>query len=169
MVGQCNQHSKATQAIRRFLVDKLLWFLRQRGYKQCGLPELRQFLACSHSDHEEPGGRWGNAHMTRPVRPRTIHTYHGHLQTMFSWIVEEGALEASLMERIEPPVARRNQVKPFVQEEIERLLEAARRSHNPRRNEAITSLLYDTGIRASAFYLSGKEYYTITVTVSHCQ
>jgi site-specific recombinase XerD len=53
------------------------------------------------------------------------------------------------MERIPPPVARRDQLKPFTQTEIDRLLDAARRSCNPKRNEAIICLLYDTGIRAS--------------------
>jgi integrase len=53
------------------------------------------------------------------------------------------------MERIPPPVARRDQLKPFRQTEIDRLLDAARRSCNPKRNEAIICLLYDTGIRAS--------------------
>jgi hypothetical protein len=33
--------------------------------------------------------------MTKAVRPRTIHTYHGHLRTLFRWIVQEGIMETS--------------------------------------------------------------------------
>ncbi|HEX8237912.1 MAG TPA: hypothetical protein VF600_18375 [Abditibacteriaceae bacterium] len=59
------QHSPRTLAIRRFLLDKLLWFLRQREYSHCGLAELRQFLAYASTGRTEEGGRWGNAQMMR--------------------------------------------------------------------------------------------------------
>jgi hypothetical protein len=43
--GQVEQHSKNTQSIRRFLADKLVWFLNQEGLTRCGKTELRKFFA----------------------------------------------------------------------------------------------------------------------------
>lgn len=147
--GEIRQHSKTTLASRRLIVSKLLWFLRQREYTTCGVLELRQFLAYISRGHEEKGGRWGNRLMTRPVRPRTVHTYHGHLRTLFRWLIGEGAIEVSPMEAIAAPVARADQIQPFTQPQITALLAASKRSHHPRRDEAILLFLLNTGVRAS--------------------
>ena len=104
---------------------------------QCGLTKLRQFLAYLGRAHDDPGERWGNPHMTRAVRLRTIFNYHGELRTLFGWIVAEGMLEASPMERISPPIVRADQVQPFTQDQVVVLLSAARRSLHPRRDEAL--------------------------------
>jgi hypothetical protein len=54
--------------------------------------ELRQFLAYLTNGHEAPGSRWRNVQQTHPVRPRTVHTYHGNLRLLFFGLVSEGAL-----------------------------------------------------------------------------
>src|SRR5579859_7004992 len=100
------QHSSRTIGNRKEIVNHLLWFLRQREYASCGTMELRQFLAYVTNGHKEQGGRWGNPQQTRPVRPRTVKDYHNHLRTLFRWIVTEGGLDASPMERIPAPTAR---------------------------------------------------------------
>lgn len=147
--GEYRQHSKSTTAIRRIVTDKLLWFLRERGYEQCGTSELRQFLAYLSRGHEDAAGRWGNARFSKPVRPRTVHTYHGHLRTLFTWLVCEGTLDTSPMDKLAAPVSRSDQVHPFTQPQIEALLAAAKRSRHPRRDEAIILFLLDTGARVS--------------------
>jgi len=147
--GDIDQHSQATLDIRRLVVNKLLWYLRQKECRECGTHELRQFLAYLTHGHKEPGGRWGNPQQTRPVRPRTVHTYHGHLRTLFRWIVTEGVLEASPMERIPVPTSREDQIQPFTQAQVKALLTAAKRGRYPRRDEAILLFLLDTGVRAS--------------------
>lgn len=144
-----DQHSEQTLSARRFITGKLIWFLRQKNLTECGVMELRQFFRyCTHG-HEEPGGRWGNPRMTAPVRPRTVHTYHGHLRTLFRWIVGEGDLNVSPMERIPVPTSRADQIQPYSDPQVDALLTAARRSRSPRRDEAILFLLFDTGLRAS--------------------
>src|SRR5579862_6297824 len=81
--GEIRQHSHTTLALRRIIIDKLLWFLRQREYPECGVTELRQFFVYLTNGHKEPGGRWGNPRETEPVRPSTVATYHRHLKTLF--------------------------------------------------------------------------------------
>ena len=144
-----NRHSAETLAQRRFLLDKLVWFLRQRELPGCGTDEIRQFLHYVSHGHKEQGGRWGNPRMTRPTSARTAKNYHGILRAFFNWLVAEGELTASPMERIPPPVYRASQVQPFTPEQVKALLAATKRSLHPRRDEAICLFLLDTGVRAT--------------------
>jgi integrase/recombinase XerD len=146
---QYRQHSSRTIETRRLILDKLLWFLREHEYTECGFRELRRFLVYLANGHESAGGRWNNPQKRKPVKPRTVHTWHGHLRTFFAWVVKEEIIPASPMERIAPPIFRRDQIQPFTEEQIGTLLGAARRSLHPRRDEAILLLLLDTGLRSS--------------------
>jgi site-specific recombinase XerD len=131
------------------LLKKLEWFLTDREKETCSTLELREFLAYVRNGHLEPGGRWGNPHSTRPVRPRTVRDYHGHLRTFFKWLVREEILTASPMERIDPPISRSDQITPFTTEQVQKLLAAAKKSKHPKRDEAIMLMLLDTGMRVS--------------------
>ena len=157
--GEIRQHSPATRAARRMVLDNLLWFLRQEELTCCGTPELRAFLSYltrSHAEeggiwhkHPLPPGRWGNPQQTSRVKPSTVATYHSRLRAFFAWTVREGALTASPVTVIQPPVSRADQIQPFTPDQLEAVLAASRRTHQPRRDEAIITLLLDTGIRAS--------------------
>ncbi|MDE2125283.1 MAG: tyrosine-type recombinase/integrase [Armatimonadetes bacterium] len=155
--GEIDQHSARTLGNRRSIVSKLVWFLREKNLDCCGTMELRQFLAYVTNGHQEAGGRWGNAQQTRPVRPRTVHTYHGHLRTLFRWIVSEDGLGVSPMERIPVPTSRADQVQPFTTDQVEALLNAAKRSQMAYRNQAIVYFLLDTGLRASELCSLNRE------------
>lgn len=148
--GEIRQLSKRTLEERRRVTEKLLWFLRSQELRECGALELKRFLAYVSRGHEQPGGRWGNARMTRAVKPRTVFAYYRVLRALCRWLVlEESALDASPMESIRPPIVRADQVAPFSEDQILALLDAARRSGNPRRNEALLLFMLDTGARAS--------------------
>jgi len=147
--GEIRQLSPNTLYARRLLVEKLLWFLRQRKYPTCGTLELRHFLAYIGNGHEDPNGRWGNAQLRKGVRPRTVQTYFINMKTLFGWLVDEGVLEVSPMGNLRPPVARMDQIQPFTQAQVSALLAAAKRSHHPRRDLALLLILLDTGVRAS--------------------
>ncbi len=146
---EIRQHSRAATATRRIILDKLLWFLRTNEYPTCGVRELRGFLAYLTRGHENAGGRWGNPQLARPVRPRTVHTYHGHLRTFFRWMIAEGVSDWSPMEAVSAPIARTDQVRPFSEQQIAALRQVAKSTQNARRHEAVVSFLYDTGVRAS--------------------
>lgn len=141
--------SPRTIETRRIFFQNLLWFLRHRKMTVCGTAELRQFFSYLQHGHEEPGGRWGQARYKRPVRPITVKDYYVNLRCLFNWLVADGVLEVSPLEKIPKPNVRAEQVQPFTQEQIEAFLKAAKESPEPRRNEAIVLFLYDTGVRAS--------------------
>ncbi len=149
LTGDLAHHSRNTLANRRFVADKLLWFFSTRGITTCGLPELRDFMAYLVHGHEDAGGRWGSPRCTHPMKATSLQTYHGHLRTLFAWIVKEGALQTSPMAKIPTPVVRKDQVVPFSPAEIDQLISAARRSRQSKRNEALVLLMLDSGLRAS--------------------
>lgn len=142
-------HARTTNEVRRIIVSKLIWFCDQKGYTSCGLNELRQFFAYLNHGHESEEGRWGNAQGTKCLRPSTVENYHKHLRRFFTWLISEDVLEASPMEKVKRVISRSDQIQPFTREQVSALLEAARRSRNRRRDEAIITLLFDTGLRAS--------------------
>lgn len=128
---------------------KFVWFLNQRDFGTCGVPELRRFFAYLNSGHLEPEGRWGNPRQIKPLRPVTIQTYHKHLRTLFNWLVREEVLNVSPIEKIPAIVARPDQVQPYTDEQLSQLLKAAKNSRHRRRDEALVYFLLDTGLRAS--------------------
>lgn len=147
--GEIRQLSPRTLEERRNVSAKLVWFLQQRELPSCGTRELRSFLAYVGRGHEQEGGRWGNEHNNRPVKARTIHAYFRVLRAFFRWLVESGEIEGSPMAILKPPIVRADQPQPFTQEQVKALLEAAKKSSNPRRNEALLLFMLDTGCRAT--------------------
>lgn len=150
---QLEGHSPHTITTRRVILDKFLWFLRERQYTHCSLFELRQFFAYLDKGHEIPGGRWGNPQLTRPLRPWTKETYYRHVRTLFRWMMEEGIIDTSPMEGrgIPRPIVRADQIQPLSAEQISALIQAASHSRHPHRDEALIRFLHDTGVRASEF------------------
>jgi integrase/recombinase XerC len=147
--GEVRQHSPNTLARRRIVTEKLIWFLRHKELEQCGAPELRAFLAYLGNGHETEGGRWGNPQLTRKVRPTTVSDYYRDLRALLNFLVADGVLEASPLANIKPPIARPDQIQPFTTEQQQALIQAAKKSRHPRRDEAMILFLLDTGVRAS--------------------
>lgn len=141
------QHSPRTLEERREILARLEWFLVQQGRQACSETDLRAFLAHVATGHLREPGRWGR-HRT-PVKPKTVHSYHGRLRTLFGWLARQGYIERSLMERIDPPRVPRVRIEPFTDDHLDALLRAARKGTHPRRDEAILLFLLDTGARAS--------------------
>jgi len=70
------QLSPTTIEVRRIFLKNLLWFLQHRKFQTCDTSELKQFMLYLGTGHEEPGGRWGNPHLKKPLRPHSIKDYH---------------------------------------------------------------------------------------------
>lgn len=146
---QYRLNSKSTVENRRIFLDKLLWFLEHRDFRRCGTYELNEFFLYLTQGHRELGGRWGIAHFDQPLRPISIRDYYVTLQLFFDWLVKRHVLLASPLTPIPIPHALPEPIQPFTSEQILALVQAARRSSEPLRNEAIVWFLLDTGVRAS--------------------
>ncbi len=147
--SQIKQFSAQTLSGRKHIFSKFFWFLEKRELLEVGTPEIKAFLGYLATGHTEAGGRWGNPCLTRAMRPVSMHAYYRALHAFFSWMVEEELVDVSLVGRIKAPVYRSEVKQPVSSEGIGSLLEAAKRSESPARNEAILLVLIDTGVRAS--------------------
>jgi integrase/recombinase XerD len=84
----------------------------------------------------------------RGLSRSTSLTYFRALSVWFRWI--EGEYRTpSPMARLKPPTTSRAKPEPFTDEQVDALLEAARRGPSPLRDEAMLMLAFDTGLRAS--------------------
>jgi integrase len=142
-------HSAHTIAGRRIFLKNLVWFLHHCSYATCGTAELRQFFVYLAHGHEDEGGRFGNTRLKRAVRPITHKDYWVNFKCFFNWLIEEQLIETSPMARLAKPRVPDEKVEPFTTDQVRAILEAAKRSSYPKRNEAIVLFLLDTGVRAS--------------------
>jgi integrase len=148
LTGDINRHSETTLTQRRDILGKFVWLVRDhRKHATCDTAAVRDFLHHVTHGHKEPGGRWGNPRNTRAAGTRTVKNYHGILRAFFNWLVAEGELEKSPMERVPPPIHRDDQIHPFTDEQIMALLLAAKRLLHPKRDTALLLLMCDTGLR----------------------
>ena len=142
-------HSPRTIASRRDILKKLEWFLITKRYDVCDTDELKHFMSYMKHGHDEVGGRWGNPRMTKPMSARSVATYRGHLVTFFRWVKNDEGIDKSPMDRIAATKIGRDDICPFTIDQVRALLQAAKRTRSPKRDEAIVLLLIDTGIRVS--------------------
>jgi len=83
------------------------------------------------------------------VSAATTAKHYRSLQQLFRWLVEDGEIPRSPMERMRPPAVPEQPVAVFTDEELSRLLAACRgNTFENRRDTAILRLLIDTGMRA---------------------
>lgn len=81
--------------------------------------------------------------------PATAHNRYRGCQAFFSWLVEEGEIRASPMERMKPPKLPEAPPPVLRDAELRRLLTACERDRtfNGRRDEAVLRVFVDTGTR----------------------
>jgi hypothetical protein len=73
----CEYRNVADTTIAKYrtMTNNLKWFLEDKKLETCSKRELQQFILYVRKGHEDPCGRWGNKHNTRPARPSTVGTY----------------------------------------------------------------------------------------------
>jgi integrase/recombinase XerC len=146
---ELRQHSKQILYCHQDYLKKLFWFFDQKGISAVGTTELKQFFLYLNTGPQDPGGRWGNPLLKKPIRPISIHGYYRVLRAWFNYLVDDEAISCNSMAKIKPPVVRNEVKQPVPREHITIILEATRRSKYPARDEALVLTLLDTGIRAS--------------------
>jgi len=83
------------------------------------------------------------------VRPATVAKHFRSLQQLFRWLVDDGEIEGSPMERMRPPAVPEQPVPIVIDAHIEALLAPCKaNTFQNRRDLAIIRLFLDTGMRA---------------------
>lgn len=86
--------------------------------------------------------------MLERVSPATVAKHYRSLQQFWKWLVDDGEIERSPMERMSPPSVPEQPVPVLTDAELTKLLTAAKGvDFEARRDTAIMRVLIDTGIR----------------------
>ena len=159
--------SKATLDKYTTMTKNLLWFLEDRKMPFCGRREVQEFMIYVRDGDPDTGARWGRDCSGAPARPSTVATYFTVIQTLFKFLTEEDIVDSCPLRSNDRPIARTDQIQPFTDDEVLRLLKAAGESRHPLRDRAIIYLLLDTGIRASE--LCGLKFRDVDIESHSCR
>jgi integrase/recombinase XerC len=110
---------------------------------------VRSFLA--YAREARPEGRYGSTRESakREARPATVNAYYRALRAFSNFCIAEGLLEDTPLKNVKAPRVPNDQIQPLDHEQVQALLDAARRTRSPERDVAVILLLVDTGMRAS--------------------
>jgi site-specific recombinase XerD len=90
------------------------------------------------------------ADMFERVKPATVAKHYRSLQQLFRFLVDDGEITSSPMERMSPPSVPEQPVPILTDAQLVALIATCKgQSLENRRDEAIIRMLIDTGIRAS--------------------
>lgn len=152
--GESQSWSPRTLTDRRQAVERFCWWLENTVEEAPTLtslnaPNVRAYL--SYARQGSGTGRYGSEHpgATRQARPSTIATYYRVLRALVNWCVEEGLLEESPLRNVRQPRVPVEQVQPFEPNQVQALVDGARRGRAPERDVAVIFLLVDSGMRVS--------------------
>ena len=90
--------------------------------------------------------------------PQSVHDYYRTVKRFFNWLIEEGVLQTSPMEKIHPPKVEQKVIVPFKPEHIRVMLMLC----DPNtfcglRNRAMILIFVDTGVRLKEMWLMRLE------------
>src|SRR6266536_5415112 len=158
MNGRADGWSQRTLGDHRKNMDRFAWWLENEAEVSPTLDQLtayhvRGFMAYLREPHA--AGRFGcerDPGAKRAARPSTVATYHRDLKALVRFLLAEGLLESDPLHNVKPPRVPDDQIVPLTQEQVQALLDAARRDgrgRHPERDVALVLLMVDSGLRAS--------------------
>jgi site-specific recombinase XerD len=90
------------------------------------------------------------AALTERCAPATVAKHYRSLQQLFRWLLDDGEITRSPMERMRPPMVPEQPVDILTDDEITRLFAVCKgNTFENRRDYALLRFLYDTGVRVS--------------------
>lgn len=150
--GKAQGWSAATIRDREQALERFCWWLENEAKCGVGLAELsptrvREFLAYTRDPC--PTGRYGSDRPSakKEARPATVNAYFRIIRALTNFCLEEGLLHETPLKNVTEPKIPKDQIQPFTDDQVELLLNGARRSSNPERDAAVIGLLIDTGMR----------------------
>ncbi len=97
-------------------------------------------------------------HLVETYAAATAARHYRSLQQLFKWLVDEGEITRSPMERMHPPAVPEQPVPVLNEDELAKLLNACKgNTFENRRDAAIIRFLLDTGVRVAELVGLGAE------------
>ncbi|MFN3652559.1 MAG: tyrosine-type recombinase/integrase [Armatimonadota bacterium] len=135
-------------------MERFCWWLENEEEPPLALSTLtpnciRTFLA--YVREPNPNGRFGceRESAKREARPATVNAYFRALRAFANFCRAEGLLDETPLKNVKAPRVPVDQVQPLAPDQLQTLVDAARRTQASERNVALILLLVDTGMRCS--------------------
>lgn len=152
--GRAQGWSPRTLGDRRHNLEKLAWWLENEEEAVATLAALtpariRCFLVYAREAH--PEGRWGSTAPSakRETRPSSVQTLYKAIKAFLNFCLAEGLMEESPLRNVKAPRVPTDEIQPLSPDQVQSLLDAARRTRSSERDVALLLLLVDTGMRVS--------------------
>lgn len=152
--GKAQGWSPKTLQDREETMERFCWWLEHEEELTPTLAALepatiRSFLAYARDPN--PQGRFGStrASAKREARPATVNAYYRILRAFMNFCLAEGLLDETPLKNVKAPRVPTDQIQPLDAEQVQALVDAARRTKAPERDVAVILMLVDTGMRAS--------------------
>lgn len=152
--GRAQGWSPRTVLDRRQAMERFCWWLEHEEEAAAQLAALtptriRAFLAYARA--ARPEGRYGSDREAakREARPATVNAYFRALRAFSNFALAEGLLAETPLKNVKAPRVPLDQIQPLSPEQVQLLMDAARRGRQPERDVALILLLVDTGLRVS--------------------
>jgi integrase len=132
------------------------WSQRTIGDRREWLTRLHDFFATRELDFDTNGLRAfflalqkgdPTARCHKPLKPGSVKHAHTMLKALSAWLVEEGFITENPMRRVPAPILRDDGIDAYADEDLTRILAAARLTRNVTRDYAIVSMLAYTRLR----------------------
>jgi len=159
LTHQTEGSSPNTVEYYRGILNRFLWYAEKERWaddtrllNEWHIREFLGYVGTANRWAKEGNGSESSSHQ---ASPRTIHHYYGALRAFFNWIVREGFLAASPVDRVRVAKAKPRVIQPYSSEQIKKMLQVCDYDyqHNAKflgsRNKAIVLILFDTGLRLS--------------------
>ena len=147
--GKLARRSPHTLAARTRIVQRLEAFLIDSKATCVSTDDIAAFFELLRSGADDLDALDVATTPVHEMKPSTELTYYSYLRAFFRWCVKRGSIDRSPMEFLSAPRVPEEEIKPFTKDQLRLLIDAARKSHNPVRNEAIVRLMLDNGLRVS--------------------
>lgn len=152
--GESQGWSPRTLTDRRQAVERFSWWLENEAGETSSLAAVTAVNVRAYLTYARQGstsGRYGSEHpgATRQARPSTVATYYRVLRALVNWCLDEGLLDESPLKNVRQPRVPVEQVQPFDANQVQALVDGARRGRAPERDVAAIFLLVDSGMRVS--------------------
>jgi site-specific recombinase XerD len=152
--GKAQGWSQRTVNDRQQTMERFCWWLENEEEAPLTLDSLtlariRAFLA--YAREPRPEGRYGSdkPQARGEARPATVNAYFRMLRAFSNFCLAEGLLRETPLKNVKAPKIPKDQVQPLAAEQVQSLLDAARRGSAPERNAAMIFVFVDSGLRAS--------------------